>query len=47
MILLLDCFTENKMTKLSKELTKCPTLGPFGPNTSKNIVFGKIRLPFP
>ena len=26
---LLDCFTDNKMTKLSKKLEKCPILGSF------------------
>ena len=39
-----DCFKKNKMTKLSKCLTKCPILGSFLPKS--NEIPTKIRLSF-
>ena len=46
LILLSDYFKKNKITRLSKKLTKCPIFGPFCPNASKNEIPAKVRLSF-
>ena len=46
-ILVSDCSKENKMTKISKNLTKCSILGLFCPNTIQSEIPAKIRPSFP